>query len=304
MRVINRLAFIFTIQTLFQAKNILVPVLVPLPVFVACIVCYHLFVPTLKGPEAYFWVEKCISIILLFYTPKALYIIVNVFSILLRKVKCIPAAKIVNRLAWGIALVSFIAILNGITWYRYSYKIERETVYIKNLPAAFNDFRIVQLTDLHLGSYGEHYPGISKLVDEVNQLKPDLIVFTGDMVNSFASEMDPWMETLRKLKAKYGKYATTGNHDYGTYVKWPTKADQENNLKQFFENMARTDFVMLNNTNIPLVVANDTLYLAGVENWGLPPFPCFGKLTQALKGTEGHPLFSFPMILPTGDMKY
>lgn len=75
--------------------------------FVACIVCYHLFVPTLKGPEAYFWVEKCISIILLFYTPKALYIIVNVFSILLRKVKCIPAAKIVNRLAWGIALVSF-----------------------------------------------------------------------------------------------------------------------------------------------------------------------------------------------------
>ena len=54
--------------------------------------------------------------------------------------------------------------------------------------------------------------------------------------------------------------------------------------------MARTDFVMLNNTNIPLVVANDTLYLAGVENWGLPPFPCFGKLTQALKGTEGHPV--------------
>ena len=129
-----------------------------------------------------------------------------------------------NRLALGIALASFIVILNGITWYRYSYKIERETVCIKTLPDAFNDFRIVQLTDLHLGSYGEHYPGITKLVDEVNRLNPDLIVFTGDMVNSFASEMDPWIETLKKLKAKYGKYATTGNHDYGTYVKWSSKA--------------------------------------------------------------------------------
>ena len=91
--------------------------------FVACIVWYHLFIPTLTGPEAYFWVEKCISIILLFYTPKTLYIIVNAFSILLRKVKCIPAARIVSRLALGIALVCFIVILNGITWYRYSYKI-------------------------------------------------------------------------------------------------------------------------------------------------------------------------------------
>ena len=80
--------------------------------FVACIVWYHLFIPTLKGPEAYFWVEKCISIILLFYTPKTLYIIVNAFSILLRKAKCIPAARIVNRLALGIALASFIVILN------------------------------------------------------------------------------------------------------------------------------------------------------------------------------------------------
>ena len=166
--------------------------------FVACIVWYHLFIPTLTGPEAYFWVEKCISIILLFYTPKTLYIIVNAFSILLRKVKCIPAARIVSRLALGIALVCFIVILNGITWYRYSYKIEQETVCIKTLPDSFNGFRIVQLTDLHLGSYGKHYPGITKLVDEVNRLNPDLIVFTGDMVNSFATEMDPWIETLKK----------------------------------------------------------------------------------------------------------
>ncbi|RHR83063.1 metallophosphoesterase [Odoribacter sp. AF15-53] len=258
--------------------------------FVACIVGYHLFIPTLKGPEAYFWVEKAISVILLFYTPKTLYIIVNAFSLLLRKMKCIPAAKVISRLALGIALLAFIMILNGITWYRYSYKIERETVCIKRLPDNFNNFRIIQLTDLHLGSYGEHYPGITKLVNEVNRLKPDLIVFTGDMVNSFASEITPWIESLRELKAKYGKYAITGNHDYGTYVKWPTREDQENNLKHFFKNMELTGFKMLNNTNIPLVIGSDTLYLAGVENWGLPPFPCFGQLSQALEGTARHPV--------------
>lgn len=258
--------------------------------FVACIVGYHLFIPTLKGPEAYFWVEKAISIILLFYTPKTLYIIVNVFSLSLRKMRCLFAAKVVNRLALGIALLAFIIILNGITWYRYNYKIEQETVSIKRLPDSFNNFRIVQLTDFHLGSYGKHYPGIAKLVDEVNQLNPDLIVFTGDMVNSFSSEMLPWLNSLRKLKAKYGKYAITGNHDYGTYVKWPTREDQENNLKHFFENMSLSGFKMLNNTNIPLVIGSDTIYLAGVENCGIPPFPCFGKLSQALEGTAGHPV--------------
>ena len=181
--------------------------------FAACIIGYHLFIPTLKGPEAYFWVEKIISLILLFYTPKTIYILVNAFSLLLRQLNCIPAAKVINRLALGIAVLVFIVILNGITWLRYNYKIERETVCIKQLPDSFNNFRIVQLTDLHLGSYGKSYPGISKLVEKVNKLKPDLIVFTGDMVNSFASEITPWIDLLQQLKATHGKYAVTGNHD-------------------------------------------------------------------------------------------
>lgn len=181
----------------------------------------------------------------------------------------------------------------GITWGRCDFKIERQQVCIKELPDSFNGFRIVQLTDLHLGSYGEHYPGVKKLVDEVNTLNPDLIVFTGDMVNSFASEMDPWIEQLKKLKAKHGVYSSTGNHDYGTYVRWATPEEQKNNLKQFFINMETAGFHMLNNTNVPLVIGTDTIYLTGVENCGRPLSPAsvtFRKPCKARKGTGDSPL--------------
>lgn len=258
--------------------------------FAACIVIYHFFIPTLKGPEAYFWIGKGVSVILLFYTPKTLYIIINTIAILFRKMNCTSTSKIVSRTALGIAVVVFFVILYGITWGRTNYKTEEQKVAIKNLPANFNDFRIVQLTDIHLGSYGEHYSGISKLVKEVNALNPDLIVFTGDMVNSFASEITPWKEQLKELKAKYGKYAVTGNHDYGTYVHWSTKEEQQDNLKHFFENMAFMGFQMLNNTSVPLTIGQDTIYLSGVENCGRPPFPCYGDLPSALEGTSGHPV--------------
>lgn len=256
--------------------------------FMACVVAYHFFIPTLKGPEAYYWVGQGVSVILLFYTPKTLYIIVNAIAILLRRLRCIPASRIIRRTAFGLAAFSFLVILYGITWGRSNYKVERQEVCIKELPDSFNGYRIVQLTDLHLGSYGKHYKGIRKMVDEVNALNPDIIVFTGDMVNSFSAEITPWADELKKLKAKYGKYASTGNHDYGTYVKWPTREEQDANLRHFFENMEYMGFKMLNNSHIPLVIGRDTIYLAGVENWGLPPFPSLGNLPKALEGTEGH----------------
>ena len=100
--------------------------------------------------------------------------------------------------------------------------------------------------------------------------------------------MTPWQDTLKLLTSRYGKYAITGNHDYGHYTRWKTEEDRKENLVQFFENMRDMGFHMLNNTNIPLIIQTDTIYLSGVENWGLPPFPQYGKLPEALRGTEGH----------------
>lgn len=115
--------------------------------------------------------------------------------------------------------------------------------------------------------------------------------------------MTPWQDTLKLLTSRYGKYAITGNHDYGHYTRWKTEEDRKENLVQFFENMRDMGFHMLNNTNIPLIIQTDTIYLSGVENWGLPPFPQYGKLPEALRGTEGHVVFSFLTILPIGARK-
>ena len=254
--------------------------------FIIGLLSYHFIIPRIKSPEAYFWFGKGIAVLFLCYVPKTIYIVLNGIALMVRRLKLLSG--IIHYFAFGLSVLVFFVIFYGITWGRYDYKVVKQEVCIKELPDTFDPFRIVQLTDLHLGSYRKGYAGISELVQKVNALQPDLIVFTGDMVNNFASEMTPWQDTLKLLTSRYGKYAITGNHDYGHYTRWKTEEDRKENLVQFFENMRDMGFHMLNNTNIPLIIQTDTIYLSGVENWGLPPFPQYGKLPEALRGTEGH----------------
>lgn len=249
--------------------------------FLIALILFQLFVGQLKGPGGYFWIGKLIGILFLFYTPKLIFVLLNGLALLLRKISQ-PFSRFLSVVAGVFSGILFLILLYSITWGRYNYRIETVQVPLKNLPANFRDFKIVQLADLHLGSYGESYPGIRKLVKEVNDLHPDIIVFTGDMVNNFAEEMPFWIKEFQKLKAPYGKFAVTGNHDYGDYTRWPSPQAKADNLKQFFENMKAMGFHMLNNTSIPLIAGNDTLWLAGVENWGKPPFPRYGRLEKAL----------------------
>lgn len=256
-------------------------------IFIVGTIAYHFTISSIKGPELYFWVGKGISVFLLFYVPKTLYIVVNAFAKLFKFIRLKIIARILSLTALLISIFSFLLIFYGISLGRYDYKVMEQEVCIAELPDGFNDFRIVQLSDLHLGSLGEHYPGISKLVREVNALKPDLIVFTGDMVNNFASELLPWKDILRQLSAPYGKYAVTGNHDYGDYSQWPDEKARQQNLHDFFRNMEMAGFTLLNNSNTPLVIEKDTVYLCGVENFGRPPFASYGNMEEAIRGTDG-----------------
>lgn len=255
--------------------------------FVAALAGFQLGVSHVKGPSSYFWIEKFIGIFFLFYSPKLIFILLNGLGNLFRKC-CILSSRVLKMLATWFAICLFLLLLYSITLGRYNYKIETVKVYVSHLPVAFQDFRIVQLSDIHLGSYGESYKGIEKLVEDVNGLHPDLIVFTGDMVNNFAAEMTPWIESFRQLKAPYGKFAITGNHDYGDYTRWPDVQAKKKNMQQFFVNMQQMGFHMLNNSHIPLVKGQDTLWLAGVENWGNPPFPRYGKLNLAIDSIPQH----------------
>lgn len=258
--------------------------------FMVSLVLYHLYITKLKGPESYFWIGKLFGLLFLFYIPKLFYILPWTVGRIFKRI-CPTFHRIMTVSAGCIAGTLFFILLFSITGGRYNYRIDRIEVPITHLAEAFEDFTIIQLTDIHLGSYGESYKGIEILVEKVNELKPDLIVFTGDMVNNFAKEMDHWIPILQRLEAPYGKYAVTGNHDYGNYTHWPSPQAKKENMEQFYRNMEAMGFSMLQNANTPIIRQNDTLWLAGVENWGKPPFPRYGKLRDALEGiTPGSPV--------------
>lgn len=264
--------------------------------FIFTLILFQYSVTRLKGPGGYFWIEKIIGLLFLFYTPKFIFILLNGVGLLFRRLS-FAFSLFMRRLAFGMAGILFLILLYSITLGRYNYKIETVKVPLENLPAPFDGFKIVQLADLHLGSYGESYAGIRRLVNDVNQLHPDLIVFTGDMVNNFAGEMVPWIETLKQLKATYGKFAVTGNHDYGDYTHWASPDAKRENMLQYYRNMQEMGFHMLNNTRFPLIVRGDTIWIAGVENWGNPPFPRYGKLGMAIDSIPSHQ----PIILLSHD---
>ncbi|WP_251619923.1 metallophosphoesterase [Odoribacter lunatus] len=255
--------------------------------FIIGFILYYVYIPHLKGPESYYWVGLWIGIFILFYIPKIIFILFNILAWPINRLSH-SSGKKTRYTATIIAGIFFLSILYSITYNRYNYKIQTISIEFPQLPASFKNFKIIQLSDLHLGSHSVYYSGIPLLVDKVNSLHPDVILFTGDMVNNFAVEICPWIEELSRLKARYGKYAVTGNHDYGLYTQWPDSTARLDNMRDFYNNMKDAGFTMLNNSNIPIIKGNDTLYIAGVENWGNPPFPRFGKLSQALENTEDH----------------
>ncbi len=155
------------------------------------------------------------------------------------------------------------------------------------LPKAFNGYRIVQLSDIHIGSWEGNANALQEAVDKVNALQPDLIVFTGDLVNNRADELNGFEDILAKLKAKDGIYSILGNHDYGPYYHWKSKADLAQNLVELENREKQLGWQLLNNNHAILHKDNDSIALIGVENEGEPPFSQYGDLTKATQNTEG-----------------
>ena len=178
----------------------------------------------------------------------------------------------------------FLVIVYGIFGGRYHVNVRHENLYFENLPEQLNGFKLVQLSDIHLGSFGKNTYVMEKTVRIVNQINPDLLLFTGDLVNNFSEEtigFEPW---LKQLSAKYGKYAIQGNHDYGDYSAWPDTASKSLNLKQVQRSLTDAGFKLLLNQGERIAVKDTAFSLLGVENWGHPPFPQYANLDEAMKG--------------------
>lgn len=180
-----------------------------------------------------------------------------------------------------IASIPFLAILHGITKGKYNFKIHRVTLSFKDLPEEFHGFTITQLSDIHAGSL-DNEEEVKTGIEIANAQKSDMLVFTGDLVNNKAEEMDKWAEAFKQIKAPYGKYSILGNHDYGDYIIWPSAREKAINFKRLKEIHAELGFRLLLNESISLKKINSSISLLGVENWGYPPFPQHGDLNKAL----------------------
>ena len=206
--------------------------------------------------------------------PKAL------FSILMPLVKK-------TAIGLAIALLTMAYLIFGATEGKRYFQVKETTIESKVVPQGFDGYRIVQLSDMHVGSWNGNTQAMEKAVSIINDLQPDLIVFTGDLVNNLASELDNFIPVFSKLKAQDGVYSVLGNHDYSTYIHWENPEDQKEELVRLKQKQAEMGWTMLNNRHIKLYNQNDSIALIGVENSGRPPFPDYAKLSEAMQGTEG-----------------
>ena len=187
----------------------------------------------------------------------------------------------------AIALFTMAYLIFGATEGKQHFQVREVNIESPDVPQGFDGYRIVQLADIHAGSWGDNTHAMQKAVDIINQLQPDLIVFTGDLVNNLASELDAFIPIFSQLKAKDGVYSVLGNHDYSTYIKWDTPQQQEAQLDSLKAKQAQMGWSLLNNYHVKIHQGNDSIALIGVENSGRPPFLDRAKLSEAMKGTEG-----------------
>ena len=175
--------------------------------------------------------------------------------------------KFIGQLALGIAAIPFISILYGITKGKYNFKVLKYTLHFDDLPAAFDGYQISQISDIHSGSF-DNKEKIKYAVDLVNKQASDVIMFTGDLVNSESKEMRPWKSTFSKLKAPDGVFSILGNHDYGDYTRWPSEEAKAENFQELLDIQKEMGFDLLRNESRFIEKENARLAIIGVENWG------------------------------------
>lgn len=191
--------------------------------------------------------------------------------------------KFLSLIGLGMSGVLSALFIDGITFGKYRHTVRRVRVNFANLPKVFKGYKIIQISDVHSGSFSDPNK-LQHAIDLINEQKPDLVLFTGDMVNNVAEEFKPFIPLFSKIKAKDGKFAVLGNHDYGDYVNWESPKAKKENLETLIDYEKQAGFDMLRNEHRVIEKDGEKLYILGVENWGLKPFPQFGKIDDALKG--------------------
>jgi predicted MPP superfamily phosphohydrolase len=258
-------------------------------------------------PEKYKQLYFLLGFFVLFYAPKLVFILFQLGNDLVRLAgiamiklggessgimktgELMSRAEFLTKTGIVIAVIPFISVIHGIKKGRFNYKVKKLSLNFDNLPPSFDGFRVMQLSDWHIGSFIGHRERVEEAVELINQQEADLILFTGDMVNNVAEEMQEFIPVLKKIRAPYGVYSVLGNHDYGDYVNWSSEEEYKANLQKLFAYQEEAGFRLLRNEAVEIKINDEQIALGGVENWGLPPFPQYGDLRKTLKSAEGIP---------------
>lgn len=190
----------------------------------------------------------------------------------------------VSTFALFVAAVPFCSFIFGVTRGKYHYQVHRTTLWFDDLPVEFDGFKIAQLSDIHSGSFDKPQE-VLKGVKLLNAQKPDLFVFTGDLVNNKAEEIVPYIDIFKQIEAPYGKFSVLGNHDYGDYIQWNSPAEKKANLDTLKHHQKQIGFRLLLDEHVNIEKNGQRIALLGIENWG-KGFGERGDLKKALTGVN------------------
>jgi predicted MPP superfamily phosphohydrolase len=225
----------------------------------------------------YFYFNALLFIDLVIKLFLSLFYIVHLTLRKRRNARAILFAGIVVSIGLGLIM------MYGTLWGKRGLKVTSVELQFKNLPEKFDNYKIVQFSDLHLGSFLHSKALLNKTEKQIKLIQPDLILFTGDLVNNFWEETVGWEDIFNRINASGNSYSILGNHDYGDYTTWKNQMAKEENFDKIIEAHEELGFHLLRNEHVPLILGKDTIYLAGVENWGHPPFPQLANLNKALQ---------------------
>ncbi len=202
----------------------------------------------------------------------------------------IGRSALLAQIGLAISSIPLVAIIWGVVQGAHHYQVVKRKVYLPNLPVAFDGLRIAQISDIHAGTFWDKKAvqhGVDLLVEE----RPDVVFFTGDLVNNKASEMEDFMDVFAEIQAPLGVYATLGNHDYGDYIQWPNIEAKRQNLQDLIGIHAQMGWQILMNEHKILEREGQQIAVLGIENWSAKGnFPKYGSLSDAYRGTEDIPV--------------
>ena len=222
-------------------------------------------------------------LLLLVFLPVFIFAFISIIG------KCVglfgdQGSRIFDWIALGVTCIWLIVVVYGITIGWKNVTVEKVTISSSKIPESFNGYKIVQLSDFHIGTYAASPKTVEKIIRKVNSLDPDLIVFTGDLVNTSSIEINQFEDVLSQLKAKDGVFSVLGNHDYCLYKSYVTPDSPEKELSKVVTTEKKIGWTLLRNDHLQIKRNNDSIAIIGVENAGGESFTDRADLKKALLG--------------------